>query len=741
MSYFQFGKAISYGSICGMNNYKIVELICETDNSRLFKAKRIKDKDCQVTDELTYAIKEYKKKKSEYLEQEKDKSQLLEEYSRISVVVPVLETVGENAVVMQFKQNGYFLSELINRFSAGNRSIPVKTILQIAGHILDSLDIMHNCLSSFDEYKGFVHMDIHPGNIFLEGLEEEIFETGEIPEIVQAKFIDMGEALLLDKNGKAQVRKDAISYNLGYSAPELYHLKTASIKENVDIYSVCCLLLELYNLNIQSRDSEYQSVSYLLDSILLTGTREAPYYRFSSAKDMKRQVNAALKLLNSLDSCDYFETAAAAYYMCLDSKLLLQDMSEYKRDNMGRAIEELRKLQLVSRVDADKNLYIYHYIDSIYSNSRDDSYDESIIYLGLSAYNYSGDTEKSLELADRFVEYQRDGKISLSNYINTMNRLTVSYYDAGCFKEALRLQKENIEVLEPIYKAISIITREKKLLIGQEDMTINLGRAYSAYGRYLYTCGVMGIEVSEIIADDEKKTGTELIDIGFDYLKRAIELFKERAGNRLISISHILQMAAETGNRDVFDEYKDEYFIQVKPEDVINGNVDFNEVCRVERDFELHTMFKCIDAFYIDYIKAGRIEAFSGTIRKIEENITSRPSYGYPASLVLFYLADIIYKVNGYKDSDVDYLFELAVPKGSKFDPKGIHADIFTVIGYNLTWRYNAMNTENGSKEDGSNKDLLDRFIGHMESSTTAVSEYAKLAREKGSLEKIILFV
>ena len=218
--------------------YKLGKIICETESSVLYEARKIND--FEGTDELRFVVKKYKN--SNVLSvKEKNNSQLVENFAHLSVVIPVLEMYDDGSLVMQFKNSGIFLNDFISMIKEKKAVDYSELILTVIHKVLLSLYVLHNCFKGFDNRKGYIHMDIHPGNIFLENLSKE---TPSDFNGVSVKFLDMSNAICMDENGKAK-RESEVAITPGYSAPELFDYENLYFRETTDVYSVASILAEL----------------------------------------------------------------------------------------------------------------------------------------------------------------------------------------------------------------------------------------------------------------------------------------------------------------------------------------------------------------------------------------------------------------------------------------------------------------------------------------------------------------
>lgn len=722
--------------------FKLGNIISETENSILYEAKKYNNE--SETDELKYVVKKYKESQ-DLLEIEKRNSQLVESYSHLSIVVPVLELSEDGALIMQFKQGGIFLSELLSLIKNSDVKFSYELALIISHKILLALDILHNCFNGFDDRKGYIHMDIHPGNIFLDNANKEKIENilnqkGCIKDVTKeldfatVKFIDVASALPMDENGRAK-REAQVSITPKYSAPELYDYDNAYYRENADVYSVSVILAEM----ISDVVDEGIVVFYLLNNILDIGLKSSSMYRYKTAADMDSSVQSVLRFIKAKKENDYIQTAIMAYKMNIDIDVLKKDVGKIIEKNYKYSLYKLREMQLINRPNNERIVYIYEYLNELFINTRIDDlndlneYEADLIYIGLSSYNNIGDTDKAFSLIKSFDDIRLRGGINLEDYIKITNRITVSYYDAGNIESALERQKESVDILERLYNTMDQISVESGLRIDSEDITKNLGRAYSNLGRFIYTSGKQ-------TADEER------IKKGIQYLEKSLKVFATDVGNRMITISIILQIASETGNKMLFEKYKDEYFSTKNDgwkiqsiENFLSGK-DSTDYQESRYDYSLFTLVKCLDAFYIDKID----DRFESVITDLVKKICNRKKLSYPMNLIFARLGHIIYQVNdNIVDDNVCFMYELATTSMDSFDKNKGALSIIKVISYQQLWELECLRNGMGKGASYLNeyqKKLLTEFIEKAKKGGSSVERYGKYAEEHQTLSGMVYF-
>ena len=163
---------------------------------------------------------------------------------------------------MQFKKHGLFLKQAVEKLEAeyGVGKIPLNIIFSIIKEILMSLSVLHNF--KHKEQTGVLHLDLHPGNIFMENTD---IATGRVGS---AKFIDFSSALSMNENGVAYREKEDISITPGYCAPEQFYTGE-NYDASTDLYAVAAICYRMIT-GIIIRDT-FVSYGELLENEMYTG--------------------------------------------------------------------------------------------------------------------------------------------------------------------------------------------------------------------------------------------------------------------------------------------------------------------------------------------------------------------------------------------------------------------------------------------------------------------------------------
>ena len=700
-----------------IKDYDLLDVIYETPQTRLYKAK--KETEAELGEGLLYVVKEYQSDINNSGTRELVSSQRIDNASSINVVVPVLERIDDRYIVMQFKNHGIFLAEKME--TAQKSGLVIKEICRIGIEILASLDVLHNCYRVFSDKKGYLHMDLHPGNIFLEDIGEGDFKV---------KFIDLQSSLELDENGIAYRTEGDYQFTEGYAAPERYNYKNEVFDESCDIYSVAKIIEELMDL---AQDPN-QVLQHLIENVISIGKESSPSYRFRTALEMKEVLDSILELLNDMEKNDYIGIADRAYRLDVDIDMLVQDIGSHislNENNYKSFLEELSSMLLTDRPNQNKCLYLYEYLDALYrfsdDNEKSDSLTAKLLYLGIGCYNNTAYSKKAAELAETFFNMKEKGVIGISDYASTINRITETYYDMGDVDKAAKLQEENIGIEEQLYSTYINTAKTSGLAYEDESIVRFMGRSYSAYGRYLY------VQSTYTQNEEDKKKG-------IDYLEKAVDVFQDRV-NKHITISHILKTAIEKRDINLANKYIPLYLNNTYPEvtgveNLIESFIGNKEIIwEPRRDYDLLDILMLINAFCINDINETNIEAFAERLRGLMTQLSSREYISYPVNLIYKHMALIIYKLNDNEvNEDVLHLFKKAVTSNDSFViDRNRQLSILMVMSYQIRW----MECEMCGWEDEKKK-LLEQFIEHSGDSELGLQGYYQKAAKYETLESVL---
>lgn len=195
----------------------------------------------------------------------------------VPFLIPVQDVFTENAtayMVMPYL-NGKTLEEAI----AEKKRFSITETLALMMPVMDITDRLHQ--------KGILHLNIHPGNIFL---------------------VDSGEVILMDSGRYSRSFVDApmetIGENSRYQAPEIRNLHE-KIDGSVDVYSICAIMYEMITgTEIEdgvSRITKDTIKSPLSRRVKITANQDAILMN-GLAFHSKNRINSVEKLMKSFVS-------------------------------------------------------------------------------------------------------------------------------------------------------------------------------------------------------------------------------------------------------------------------------------------------------------------------------------------------------------------------------------------------------------------------------------------------------
>lgn len=195
----------------------------------------------------------------------------------VPFLIPVQDVFTENAtayMVMPYL-NGKTLEEAI----AEKKRFSITETLALMMPVMDITDRLHQ--------KGILHLNIHPGNIFL---------------------VDSGEVILMDSGRYSRSFVDApmetIGENSRYQAPEVRNLHE-KIDGSVDVYSICAIMYEMITgTEIEdgaSRITKDTVKSPLSRRVKITANQDAILMN-GLALHSKNRINSVEKLMKSFVS-------------------------------------------------------------------------------------------------------------------------------------------------------------------------------------------------------------------------------------------------------------------------------------------------------------------------------------------------------------------------------------------------------------------------------------------------------
>ena len=262
-------------------------------------------------------------------------------------VVPTLDVVSEDGelfLVMEYVQ-GESLARLVRAPNSEDGRIPSDIVGTIFVGILHGLHAAHEARGERGELLGIVHRDVSPQNILV-GVDG-------IPRLV-----DFGVAKAAGRVGEA-TRDGQIKGKLAYMAPEQVRGTT---DRTTDIYAASVVLWEALtgrrlfagatDMEIFSKVMEGSAtppssfvpgLPPIFDTVTLRGLDRDPAKRYQTAREMARELEAALTLVVPSRIGEWVENAAKAV---LDDRAKRMEAIESDSAMKAPAVADLRAPRL-----------------------------------------------------------------------------------------------------------------------------------------------------------------------------------------------------------------------------------------------------------------------------------------------------------------------------------------------------------------------------------------------------------
>ena len=621
-----------------IGDYQITRTIVSTGNACLYQAVEWVE---GHKEKLPYVLKELKRSISESvtLQKEKDITHYIEIQSKKSILIPVLKVIRNGKkeyAVMQLYHHGQILSECIDELEGkyGKGRIPLFIQLHILYTILESLQELHTCIRG-EESRGYLHLDLHPGNIFLENSNVVQGKFGT------AKFLDFQNALKMDADGRALGDLTVMGVTPGFSAPELYvfggEQKRQVYTEGADLYTVSAIgarmltgrwitdsfhtYLELLEKeNWEERGENFLTSQFI--ELLKLGLGTNPKYRFQNALAMKRSVNALLERLQELHSCRYYQLFSSAYKMHIPHQQIWARGMTYHSAEFHRAVELLREEMNRQDHDTARSHYLFCALwkmkDAFGKQIPDDDVYE-LTLCGIESYNYLGDSNHAADLFDRLQKVQ--GEMPLMEYLKLINNAAEFYIDTFRYEAALSLMRKNKNAFDQIRQVYFDVAGNHGLNPVSASRMSERAKTYMNYGRYLTFLHREG---------------------GLEYLKEALEEFDEKEDNRQITLSHILHYAVEMREKELFEAYAEMYlgccFTEKNAYETLQILMEQGALWR------LWIFLKSIYYFYMPLFQPQEKRQFFDLLCVLAEGDQLPQSGAYPIEHIYKYIALILWE-------------------------------------------------------------------------------------------------
>ncbi len=696
-----------------IGNYIIKGYLRETHNAYLYRAVKLEDDGEQGT--LPFVLKQYKKDTIEG-KTEKEVTQVIERNCSDSIVIPVLETVQDEEknvyfVMQSREQGGWFLSDLITELEKNGKRIPINVQLDIMARLLDAVKSLHECLSKDEIYEGYLHLDLHPGNIFVESvhIEQSLVKIGAV------KLIDFCNALPIKRSDRKAKRRntDVIGITAGYSAPEIEVTGGTQFSFGADVYSVAAIAarmytgkiitdaLETYDKYVQECDNicvENSVVDMVMKRFILCGLEYNVRYRYRTAQEM-------IAFLDNVRKCEnknnlYYDLFATAYDLCI-----MPNEIEPFQVEMHKYEEAVRKLDQVlhsNDIDRGKSLYIFEMLWKMKPQDLSAESMYKLISSGIASNNHCAKTDRVVELCDKLEKYKT--QMPLMEYLDVVNRCAVAYADSYKIEHAYDMINKNVKSLKKIKKIYAKVADENQLDDEISSKMILLGRAYSALGCYATMLG-------------KNKEARKMFE-------NALSEFVMSPHNKHITISHILHYTVEVKDKNLFKKYAAEY---------LEGEFDTIEGVKIVYDRYVKEICeninenkgKCISILYKMYALVKGIYTF------YMEEMTSefaKNIYNFVCNEDIVKLGEhplqLVYKYDGlileayYKNKNLlsEHLEEVndAFMKSLSCIRDGVidmrkPLNIFMLITYQTMATYNIL-----TSQEKENEELLECMMDHV---------------------------
>ena len=612
-----------------VGDYENLQLIASTDASEIYDAC---DKDRM---NRVFILKKYKRAdiSEEAARREKEITQMIKQYASRSIVVPVIETEvddeGSTYLVMYKEDAGVFLSELIEK------GISLSYCLKCTEEVLRSLETLHAFAGS-NSRLGYLHLDLHPGNVFMENADA-INETAGT-----AKFIDFATAVKMI-NGKAEDR--AIPAVSPFSAPELYMHYNTVCTMSTDLYSVAAIFYALFvggslpgvtdfsgstkiyekpdsgpnadtarnaaqeiRKRCESEDVP-ESVCRALCAVMQCALDYNPAYRYQCAGDMLVAIEKIERLLQACEEKEYETIFRMEYEDMTDIDDVCPETLEYDERKFRQAAESLEKMLKARQIDAAFTKYLFElYWKMAKPHLQEMSGDDltEFIASGIAACNHTGDVILGQKLADLLEEKRK--MIGIEDYLNFNNRSAVFVADGYEYEKAVAMQEKNVVALRKIRNGY--VTAGSEFGMGSEDnvRSIPLARALSSLAVYK-AIAYPGTPKEEIYA---------LYD----------EAIREFGGgdNVKITQSHRMHYEMMINDQESFENTCASYFGAGDPSKPMEMEF-LIEYCVQENDgYGLYALVKALYVFYLQKLKARCVGTENEIVQKSLEGSDSSRS-------------------------------------------------------------------------------------------------------------------
>lgn len=675
-----------------LEGYYIGRELSRTAHSTLFEARA----DGEEWGPLHYILKMYSEDSpSSDAQKEMIISQLLENHSDYSVSIPILrrfQVEGRNCLLMQQKKSGKFLKEIYEEQSKHD----LKEILETAERILSSLEILHGFMYEGEKDR-ILHLDLHPGNIFIENYHPGMKGT--------VKFIDFSNAVEEHMAEREEVVDLFPSGYSPFSAPELVENETEKLCEGTDLYSVASIMFWMMTGRV------YREETALLSEIDAYGDKENhpsiirsaiarffqcgfeynTLYRFKSASEMRKAVIKLRELTEAADKSEYTHALQLTYNMAISTQEAIRVPMRYNAIPYTKAIGELENNLRVYQIDTFRRKYEFDYYWEI-AKKQDDidrALLQRLIRCGITVCNYSQDVAMSDILRQKYEEYKDD--IPVMEYLNLSTKLAEQDIDKCRYHKAYDRDMKSLECMKMIketYKSCANVCEIKGIkAIEYKD----LARTYSATGR------CVSFMANECTTEEMRRSRQ---NEALQYFRLALNEFGDDLINRQISLYHLMHLLIDMRSKSMFEKCVPEYF-------GTDSVIEWLQEKYEDNSIDLFKMHLCLRSLYYLYPEM-KGESLSRAVSSLLEKLVYSKC-GFPVELVYKYIGLLLHRNYQIVTDSVRKAFQSAL---NSFGISTLKRDepltISEIMAYQIWSIYNEIDGRQ-DENDGARNYLLHR--------------------------------
>ena len=679
-----------------VGDYKILRTICKTESSCLYAVEN-----CSAAgskDELPYVLKEMKLDAAgtSTLEYEKKISQDIENSLEKSVAIPamtVFKQDGKEYAVMHMAKNGKFLSEIIEILEESSKEEEWKAelIFKIIDAVLISLGELH---------KKYLHLDLHPGNIFLENFDFETMTAGF------AKFIDFYSAVKINEEGKG-IKKEHLSFTNGFTAPEQLNSNQIIFTASADTYAIAAITARMFlgkdflskteKLDVgYSRELIYHGQNPILDILLrkflICGLEYSEDYRFTDTDRMRKTLSVLMESIQVYKTSDYYRLFELAYSMLVSRSEINVAGLKFDGRSFSASVAVLSGSLYQREPNVEKCLFIFELLWKMKKKFQEQIWSGdwiSLIKSGIACYNHVGQSRKAYALFEELEGMKQ--QIHVLEYLSIRNRAAVFLADSYRYAKACEMMRENVSQLEKIKDTYKKTAQNLGMEAADCHQVTDLARSYSALGQYMTFLRSWDSENDILLRGDPEAV----------FLK-AIQEFGKQTINQNITYSHLLHYAIQRKDKkgkQIFEKYRKAYF--GREEGSIFEQID-ETLEKWEFKYELYVLLKAIYTYYIEEVNGEFAEKIYGMLRN-EKLINCKE---HPIELIYRYMGLILYEYNKKRCvSSVDeYVKDAFVNAVICMEPAQIDMEkdltIIMCISYHSMWKFNCMTGQENRNEE-----------------------------------------